>query len=113
MKISQKNCNEESDEGYFLEVDAQYLEKLQKLQNDLPLLHERMKIEKVKKPVANLLDKTEYVTHIKLTLNHGLVLKKLHRIIKSNQIVWLKPYIDINTDLRKKAKNYFNNFFLS
>ena len=42
MKI--KNYNEESNEGYFLEVDVQYLEKLQKLYNDLPFLPKRMKI---------------------------------------------------------------------
>ena len=29
-----KIYNEESDEGYFLEVDAQYLEKLYELHND-------------------------------------------------------------------------------
>ena len=38
MKISQKNCNEESDEEYFLEADAEYLEKLHELHNDLPFL---------------------------------------------------------------------------
>ena len=46
-----------------------------------------MKIQKVGKLVANLHDKTEYVTHtrnLKQPLNHGLVLKKLHRIIKFN-----------------------------
>ena len=37
-----KNYNEESDEGYFLEVDVQYLEKLHELHNDLPSLPERM-----------------------------------------------------------------------
>ena len=54
-----KNYNEESDEGYFLEVDVQYLEKLHELHNDLPFLPERMKIEKVEKLVTNLHDKTE------------------------------------------------------
>ena len=71
-----KNYNEESDEGYSLEVDVQYLEKLYELHNDLPLLPERMKIEKVEKLVANLHHKTEYVIHIrnlKQALNHGLV----------------------------------------
>ena len=74
-----KNCNEESDEGYFLDVDVQHLEKLHELHNDLPFLPERMKIEKVEEVVANLHDKTEYVTHIrnlKHTLNHRLVLSK-------------------------------------
>ena len=109
-----KNYNKESDEGYFFEVDVQYLEKLHELHNDLPFLPERMKIEKVEKLVANLHDKTEYVIHIrnlKQALNHGLVLKKVHRVIKFNQNAWLKPYIDMNTDLRKKAKNDFEKDF--
>ena len=44
-----------------------------------------MKIEKVEKLVNNLHDKTEYVIHIrnlKQALNHGLVLKKFHNLIK-------------------------------
>ena len=60
-----KNCNEKSDEGYFLEVDFQYLEKLHELHNDLSFLPERMRIEKVEKLGANLHDKTEYVIHIR------------------------------------------------
>ena len=74
-----KKYNQESHKGYFLEVDVQYLEKLHKLHNDLPFLPKRMKIEKVKKLVANLHDKTKYVIQIrnlKQALNHGLVLKK-------------------------------------
>ena len=46
-----------------------------------------MKIEKLEKSVANLHDKTEYVLHIrnlKQALNHELVLKKVHRVIKFN-----------------------------
>ena len=42
-----KNCNEESNERYFLEVDVQYIEKLHELHNDLQFLSERIKIEKV------------------------------------------------------------------
>ena len=52
-----KNYNEESDEGYFLQGDVQYLEKLHELHNDLPFVPERMKMEKVEKLVANLHDK--------------------------------------------------------
>ena len=73
-----------------------------------------MKIEKAEKLVANLRDKIEYVKHIrnlKQALNHGLVLKKVHRVIKFNQKAWLKPYIDMNTKLRQKAKNNFEKDF--
>ena len=110
MKISQKNYNEESDGGYFLEVDVQYLENLHELHNDLSFLPKKMKIEKVEKLVANLHDKAEYVMHIrnlKQALNQRVVLKKVHKVIKFNQNALLKPYIDMNTDVRKKTKNDF------
>ena len=73
-----------------------------------------MKIEKVKKPVANKYDKTESFMHmrnLKQPLNHELVLKKLHRIIKFNQKTWLKPFADISTDLERKTKNNFEKYF--
>ena len=66
--------NYESDEGYFFEIDAQYSKQLHELHNDLPFLPQRMKINKVKKLLPNLLDKTEYVIHItnwKQSFNHG------------------------------------------
>ena len=40
----------------------------------------------------------KYVIHIralKQALNHGLVLRKVHRVIQFNQKDWLKPYIDM------------------
>ena len=56
-KYSIENYNEESAEGNFLEVDVQHPEKLHNLLNDLQLLFERIKIEKVEKLVATLYDK--------------------------------------------------------
>ena len=61
-------------------------------------------IEKLEKLVANVHDKSEQITNIrnlKQALNHGLVLKKAHRVIKFNENSWLKLYIDINIDLKK------------
>ena len=95
-------------------VDVKYPRKLHDLDSDLPILHKRMKIDKCKKLVCNLRNKKKYVVHIrslKQALNHGLKLKKVHRIIEFNQEEWLKPYIDMNAELRKIAKNYFEKDF--
>ena len=75
-----------------------------------------MKIDKCKKLVCNLHNKKEYVVHIrslKQALNYGLKLKKVHRIIEFNEEPWLKPYIDINTELEKIAKNDFRKDFFN
>ena len=55
-------------------------------------------------------DKEKYVIHIealKQALNHGLVFKKVHRVIEFRQEAWLKSYIDMNIKLRTDAKNDF------
>ena len=106
--------HEESNEGYFLEVDVKYPEKLRKLHTVFTLFIWKSWIEKIEKLVTNLHDKTEYDVHVKnlkQALNHGLVLKKVHRVIRFNQKAWLKLYIDMNTKLRKKAKNNFEKDF--
>ena len=99
-----KNYNEERNEGYFLEVDIQYLEKLYELHKKLESL------------VTNIYNKTEFVIHIgnlKQALNHRLILKKVHGVIKCYQNSWLKPYINMNAKLREKAKNNFEKDFSS
>ena len=105
-----KNYNENNDKGYILEVDVKYPKRLHKLHSDLPFLSERMEVNKCKKLVWNLFNKKKYVLHInalKQALNHGLKLKKTHRVIEFNQEAWLKPYIDMNIELRKVANNDF------
>ena len=60
--------------------------------------------------------KNRYVAHIralKQALDHGLVFKKVHRVIKFNQIEWLKPDIDMNTKLRTDEKMILKKIFLS
>ena len=59
-----KNYNEESDEGYFLEVEVQYSAKLHELHDDLLFLPEKMKTKNVEKLVTNLYDTIECVIHI-------------------------------------------------
>ena len=109
-----RNYDENSDKGYFLEVDVDYPKKLFDLHKDLPFLPERKKVNKVEKLICSIEDKEKYVMHIKVlkqALNHGLVLKKVHRVIQFNQKDWLKPYIDMNTKLRKETKNDFEKDF--
>ena len=73
-----------------------------------------MKIGKSKKLVINLHNKTEYVIHIiilKEALNHGIIFKRVYRVIKFNQKAWLRPQIDMNTKLRQKVKKFFEKDF--
>ena len=108
------NYDENSDKGYVLEVDVEYPENIRMLHSDLAFLPERMTINKCTKLVCTTQNKENYVVHIralKQALNHGLKLTQVHRIIQFDQKAWLKPYIDMNTELRKHAKNDFEKDF--
>ena len=97
-----------------LEVDLTYPEKLHDLHNDYPLAPERLTVNKVEKLIPNLNDKKNYVIHhetLKLYLSLGLKLTKIHRGITFEECAWLKPYINLNTNLRAKATNDFEKDF--
>ena len=67
-----------------------------------------MKLNEGKKLVCTLYDINNYVVHIrnlKQALENGLKIKKVHKATAFYQEAWLKPYIDMNTELRKKSKN--------
>ena len=107
-----KNYNENSNLGYLFEVHIEYPKHFHESHSDLRFLR-----EKKDKLLATLNDKGNYVVHIstlKQALNHGLILKTIHRVIKFRQEAWLKSYIDKNTELRTNAKNEFgkNSFKL-
>ena len=109
-----KNYDEGNKEGYFLEVEVQYLENLREFYHGLPFLPEKIKIEKVEKFVTNLHDKSEYVIHIKTlkqALNQRLVLKNLPRVSKINQKAWLGRYNDMKANLRRRVENNFQEYF--
>ena len=88
-----KDYNKNDNKGYILDVDVDYPNKLQNLHSDLPFLPERMIINNTKKSVCNLNDKKNYIVHInvlKQALDHGLKLRKVHRVIEFEQEAWLK-----------------------
>ena len=73
-----------------------------------------MEINKCTKLVCNVQVKETYPVHVlalKQALNYGLKLTKVHSVIEFRQQEWLKPYIDVNTELRKNAKNDFEKDF--
>ena len=109
-----KSYDEEGDAGYLLVVDIEYPKTLRMLHSDLPFLPEKMKINIYPKLVCNVTDKENYSIHIvalKQALNHGLKLIRVHSGISVRQEAWLKPYIDLNTELRKNAKKEFEKDF--
>ena len=112
--MKREELNNWKNQPCILEVDLKYPEKLHDLHNDYPLAPERVTVNKVEKLIPNLNDKTKYVIHhetLKLYLSLGLKLTKIHRGITFEESAWLKPYIDLNTDLRAKATNDFEKDF--
>ena len=107
------SINENSDTGYFLEVDPEYPDELHKLHNDYPLALQKLaipsdmlskhckeiadkykiKVGDVKKLIPNLGNKTKYVLHyrnLQLYLSLKMRLTKIHRILKFKQSDWMK-----------------------
>ena len=71
-------------------------------------------MKKCEKLACKINDTENYVVHIralKQALNHGLILKQVHRVIQFNQNTLLKSYIDMNTKSRTEAKNDFEKDF--
>ena len=107
-----KNYDSHNDMGYIFYVDIIYRKELYELHKDLPFLPDRMKVNKFNKLVASVHDKNNYVIRIyalKQALDHGLILKKIHSAISFYHNAWLKPYVNMNTELRINAKNDFEN----
>jgi len=128
------NYHEESEKGLILEVDLEYPEELHDLHYDYPCTPEKICItndmlseycSKIKKRhkissgtvpqlITSLRDKEKYVLHyqnLKLYLELGLKVKKIHRALEITQNKWLKQYIDFNTEKRENAKNGFEKDF--
>ena len=119
--------------GYILEVDLDYPEELHDEHNAYPLAPEKQVVpkewmspyqralaggqpeDKTTKLLLTLRNKTWYVLHYRALqqyLDLGMRLRKIHKILKFEQRVWMEPYISLNTELRKRATSDFEkNFF--
>ena len=103
-KLDVMSINEKSEIGYFLEVDLEYPDELNKLHNDYPHAPEKLtvtndmlskycnetadkydiKVGDVKKLIPNLDNKTKYVLHyrnLQLYLSLGMKLTRIHRAL--------------------------------
>ena len=126
--------NEDSEKGLILVVDLEYPEESHEMHNDFPLAPEQVcvkeemlsnccksikdkyniSIGQVYKLIPTFSEKRNYVLHyrnLKLYMDLGLTIKKVHRVLSFNQSPWLKQYIDFNTLKRTNAKNGFENDF--
>ena len=112
-----KHYNEDSDVGYILEIDVEYSKNLHDLHSDLSFLPGGRKINKRNELICDPNDRNKYVAHIKLlkqALNHGSILKKVHRVSSFNQEAWMNDYIITNItniEERKKANSDFEKDF--
>lgn len=112
------NIADDSSIGYIFEVTLLYPESLHEKHKFYPLCSEKRNVpgtKNMRKLLLTLHDKENYVIHykmLKFVLQQGLILKQVHRTLQFKQEQWLKPFVDLNTDLRTKAENDFEkNFF--
>ncbi|XP_025415269.1 uncharacterized protein LOC112686983 isoform X2 [Sipha flava] len=98
--------------GRIFEVDISYPKELHDLHNDLSFLSNNVipSDSKIKKLMVTLHHKKNYIIHYKnlqQAIENGLVVEKVHKVIEFNQSLWLAKYISLNTEMRKKAVNEF------
>ena len=128
------NKKENAKNGWILEVDLEYPAELHKEHNSYPLAPEKkvvkkenmsdyqnnlikelnLKIPNSKKLLLTLEDKKDYVVHyenLKFYLKQGMKLKRVKRALEFEQECWMEPYIRMNTEFRKQAKNDFEKNF--
>ena len=121
--------SDEQEDGYLFEVDLAYPKELHDTHDNFPLapVHKEITSDLLstyqknqaedfggkvggEKLCLTLEDKKKYICHyrlLKLYLEKGLELTRVHRVLRFKQSPWLKPYIDLNTQLRQRASSKF------
>ena len=126
------NTRDDSDIGYFVEVDIKYPDNIKQKTKNFPFAPENKKINpdtfndymkeikpdnytSTKKLICDWSDKKNYLVHyrmLKFYIRHGMIIDKVHNIISFKQNKWLEKYISFITQKRNKAKNDFEKRFL-
>ena len=71
-------------------------------------------LPKVPKLIQSLQEKLGYVLHcltLQLYIQLGVKVTHLHRVLQFRQCKWMAPFVQMNTELRKKARNFFEENF--
>ena len=104
----------DDDTGYISQVDQEYPKELHELHNDYPLAPENITINKIDRLTPKLNNKTKYILHLinlQLYLSLGLMLTRIHKVLAFEQKDWMRPYIDLNTNLKTASNNDFEKDF--
>ncbi|XP_075259949.1 uncharacterized protein LOC142351664 [Convolutriloba macropyga] len=129
------NTPDGNDVGFIVEVDLIYPDELHELHSDFPLAPTKESIDALwlshyqellldqmnvrappagKKLIQTLFPKLNYTLHyqtLKLYVQLGLKVAKLHRVLSFKQGKWLNPYVQLNAQKRKEAKTKFEEDF--
>ena len=125
------NTPDDSDIGYFIEVDLTYPNNIKGKTKNFPFTPVNKKINpekfndymkeikpdtyiQTKKLICDFSDMKNYLVHyrmLKFYLRHGMIIDQVHNIISFKQSKWLEKYISFNTQKRNKAKNDFEKDF--
>ena len=125
------NTPDDSDIGYFIEVDLTYPNNIKEKTKNFPFAPMNKKINpdnfndymKEIKPdtyiqssklICDWSDKKNYLIHyrmLKFYIRYGMIIDKVHNTISFKQSKWLEKYISFNTQKRNKAKNDFEKDF--
>ncbi|XP_074029419.1 uncharacterized protein [Leptinotarsa decemlineata] len=112
LNLDVMDVSTDSPYGYVFEVDIHYPQELHDKHSDLPFLVEKIipprTQSKTPKLISNLNDKRKYIVHyrnLQQAVKNGLIVMNTHRVLKFKQSCWMKPYIDLNTEMRNRSNN--------
>ena len=125
------NTPDDSDIGYFVEVELKYPDNIKEKSKHFPIAPVNRKsnpnefsdfMETIipdtctqnKKLICDCSDKKNYLVLYRMLnfyVRHGMIVEKVHNVISFKQSRWLEKYKNFNTQKRNKAKNDFENGF--